>query len=450
MANKIVVNCTVCSKEFNPKPSKSGKYCSLGCYRAWQKGPNFTPARKPKFNGRCSHCQVEVYGKTPSKCRDGSPAKNLFCGRTCYDAFRVEVTRKRQLRGVPCGHCGKHVPRMHDQANGQKKYCSEICWKTEKKAKSKNCKVCNCWFTPVYYAPSRGRYIGVNNRVTCSAECVSRNFRESEERKLKISKAFRGEKHPNWQGGPASRTGRGYRGAGWDRIRKSIRKRDGYECQDCGISEADNGATLEVHHKRPFNQFHGDNQKANKPSNLVALCRPCHQKAEWRWRKDNPIQMGLTLDGDKSSPLKPAYPADLTGIRFGDLIAISKAPCGKGGSSRWNTNCKRCGNDKAVWRGGLVKGSTVDCGCRFRERREAQRLLRTKERALKRVMPRYWWHVNGSVYRVLADAASANNVSEATIDNWCRGPRKNGAASRGQPKAGCWAVSRNEKSRRIT
>jgi DEAD/DEAH box helicase domain-containing protein len=78
-------------------------------------------------------------------------------------------------------------------------------------------------------------------------------------------------------------------GPGWDKLRESIRARDGYRCQMCG--KAEDGRQHDVHHKMPFRMFvrsgSGDpaqlaelREQANRPSNLVTLCPACHKKAE--------------------------------------------------------------------------------------------------------------------------------------------------------------------------
>ena len=53
---------------------------------------------------------------------------------------------------------------------------------------------------------------------------------------------------------------------------------------------------------------------------------------------------------------------DLTGQRFGALVAVSRAlPAGKQG--RWLCKCD-CGNESIVQIGNLRNGHTVSCGCR--------------------------------------------------------------------------------------
>ena len=57
----------------------------------------------------------------------------------------------------------------------------------------------------------------------------------------------------------------------WQRARETAKQRDGYRCTGCGSS-----SKLQVHHVVPIEQ-------GGEPfliSNLVTLCRTCHEKAE--------------------------------------------------------------------------------------------------------------------------------------------------------------------------
>jgi DEAD/DEAH box helicase domain-containing protein len=67
-------------------------------------------------------------------------------------------------------------------------------------------------------------------------------------------------------------------GPGWNRLRDSVRKRDGYRCQVCGTVESEN-RQHDVHHKIPFRQFRSL-AEANRMDDLVTLCPACHHKAE--------------------------------------------------------------------------------------------------------------------------------------------------------------------------
>lgn len=60
----------------------------------------------------------------------------------------------------------------------------------------------------------------------------------------------------------------------WRKLRLSILKRDKFTCQNCGVITT----VLEVDHIVPDS----DN---NEPSNLQALCRPCHEDKTLRENK---------------------------------------------------------------------------------------------------------------------------------------------------------------------
>lgn len=55
----------------------------------------------------------------------------------------------------------------------------------------------------------------------------------------------------------------------WDRVRKSILKRDNYQCQNQNCRKK--GVPLDVHHICEV-EYGG----ANDPRNLISLCRDCH------------------------------------------------------------------------------------------------------------------------------------------------------------------------------
>nr|MBP8125499.1 DEAD/DEAH box helicase [Caldilineaceae bacterium] len=74
-------------------------------------------------------------------------------------------------------------------------------------------------------------------------------------------------------------------GPNWQEQRAKVRARDGYCCTQCGVPEAQ-GRQHDVHHVRPFRTFGyvpGGNEHyrlANQTSNLVLVCRRCHQRLE--------------------------------------------------------------------------------------------------------------------------------------------------------------------------
>lgn len=290
--------CQECKKEFRPKRGKSNLFCGLDCYRIAQRAGKYK--RGSKRIHECAHCGSEVVGVTPSKRRSGdSRDTKVFCDRDCYDAHRAaEVDR---VYGH-CEHCSAPLSKRITQTN-RAKFCSMDCRVEHKRAKPKNCMSCGCWFTPLKWHAGARRLTTANEMKTCSEECYRQTIRNNEERKIKIGKAMLGANHPNWLGG-APITNRGYRGSGWQAARKKALHRDKYRCVQCGISDQDHrdkhGYGLDVNHIRPFWQFRGDNQKANRLSNLESLCRSCHQLKEWDGRKNEPVQSVLPFGNSRS------------------------------------------------------------------------------------------------------------------------------------------------------
>jgi len=94
----------------------------------------------------------------------------------------------------------------------------------------------------------------------------------SAETRAKISASlkgkFAGPKHPLWLGG-LSRAPYAWE---WnEELREEVRRRDGYKCQLCGMTQDENGRALTCHHQ--------DYCKVNcDPVNLVTLCHACHSR----------------------------------------------------------------------------------------------------------------------------------------------------------------------------
>jgi hypothetical protein len=59
----------------------------------------------------------------------------------------------------------------------------------------------------------------------------------------------------------------------WDRIRKSVYRRDGFQCQSCGRKGGPVGnAELHAHHRVPKSKG-----GSHHPNNLVTVCKSCHE-----------------------------------------------------------------------------------------------------------------------------------------------------------------------------
>ena len=234
--------CEHCGGDFPAKRVGVTKFCSIACKTAGAKA-------KPR---NCTVCDA------------------------LFSPIRWQKTKNRFIS---------------DKAN-TRLYCSLSCRAVAYRVgREKQCIACSVWFTPVRLEKASGRYIAYEAPETCSIGCRLQAFPVSEARRKAQSERFSREGHPNWQGGSHRR---GFRGHGWSALAEKVRKRAGRCCERCGKTEADNERRLDVNHKTPFHQSRSK-EKANRLSNLEALCRSCHQKTDWIWRRDNAVQYSLSF-----------------------------------------------------------------------------------------------------------------------------------------------------------
>ncbi len=91
--------------------------------------------------------------------------------------------------------------------------------------------------------------------------------RQSERIKGNTNGFQKGERNPMWIDGKTLFYSDDWR----DTLRESIRQRDSYICQLCGIHQGELDKRLDIHHI--------DYDKKNcDPKNLISLCRSCHLK----------------------------------------------------------------------------------------------------------------------------------------------------------------------------
>lgn len=270
----------------------------------------------------CEHCGT-ILTKKPAIDRSGKSCSIIFCNRSCYDAYRKIITITRNRPIVVCSHCG-----IEYQSRSRKKdekhyrhFCSEQCRISHKKAIPKNCVRCGCLFTPVKLHTGYNKMISYNAGKTCSHECHMAWIRENEDRKQKISEAFTGDKHPNWQGGTSRGYG-SYRGPNWKQQRTKALKRDGYKCIVCGMTNDEHmekyGNGLHVNHIEPYHNI--NNYKiANRLSNLESLCVTHHSQREDR----SMVQLHLDLsDGDKHFRRRSGYAKPNAKLTKEDVLVI--------------------------------------------------------------------------------------------------------------------------------
>lgn len=286
MCAKHYGNCPACKQDFSA-PKASQVYCSRSC-------KNGHPSKNDSERHYCLACGIMVVGRKMGKSRTGKECDKIFCSRACYDSVRTKAIKERMK---PCLTCMKPIDVFRFGEGYESKYCSHDCRVADKKGKPINCVNCGCLFSAVktIMRPSGMTIISVNGAKTCSPECHNLWIRNNQGRKDKISKAFSGDKHPNWNGGTHRIGGRGQ---GWQKIAEKCRELHNRKCKHCGMTEeesiAKNWGRLQVNHIHPFHQMQ-NKRKANAQSNLEALCKSCHTTADWKWKRENPVQQIMNL-----------------------------------------------------------------------------------------------------------------------------------------------------------
>lgn len=286
-------NCTCpqCNNQFKPR-NKTSKFCGIDCYRAFQKTDeyldNYSKKRTlDKNRHSCTNCGDEVVRQVSTR-RNGEKADYVYCNRKCYDDHRSSIRAK--VTGQ-CKHCDTDLSKaVTGSANSV--YCSMDCRNKDVRPNPRPCINCKVVFEPIKYHSDGDRYSWDDSKKTCSTKCLREFYRTDESRKEKISAAFKGDKHPNWLGG-VSHHKRSFRGVDWQELRQQAMKRDGHKCCHCGISHDEQferyNRSFSINHIVPFFQS-VTTEKANKLSNLETLCDSCHTKADWDYRKNNPMQ----------------------------------------------------------------------------------------------------------------------------------------------------------------
>lgn len=264
IAKKIVKVCPECSKEFNAR-IKTQIFCSRLCY--WNSG---------RITTVCAGCGKEI---TIDKNKSKNGGNRHFCSRECaYHHFEKPTNPVEST----CTYCGKPLKRQRGRSNMRAKhhFCNRECdnaWRRnggnpsgenhpEYNSVQVKCDNCN---QPITRQSHRLEYY---NHQFCTRACYgewrSRNINET--------------KHPRWKG----HSTKAYRGPNITRQSARARRRDGFKCRKCGVSQSDIGQKLDIHHLIPFKDFNyipgtNDNYKqANRLSNLVSLCRSCHMALE--------------------------------------------------------------------------------------------------------------------------------------------------------------------------
>ena len=167
-----------------------------------------------------------------------------------------------------CEHCGETFDSWRRRLGVERRFCSRTCYYAAVAPRPAflvvECPQCGTSFRRTRGAISRVK------ASTCSRRCSQ------------ILNS--GSGNHMYRGGEKHR-----RGPGWVANRRIVRERDKV-CRLCGKTPETNGQALSVDHLIPW-RIWADEEAANQPSNLVALCRSCHAKKTARlerayWKGD--------------------------------------------------------------------------------------------------------------------------------------------------------------------
>lgn len=157
----------------------------------------------------------------------------------------------------------------------ERKYCSQNCaYRAQKGKAPKNLKM-------IHKLPRTKKWRENISKATFrqikEKGAPHLNHKHSEATKEKMSLDKMREKNPNWDNGISFDP---YPVAFNVRLKKKIRERDNFTCQECNYNEQQLGYKLSVHHI--------DYDKQNiSLDNLISLCRSCHsqtnfQREDWK------------------------------------------------------------------------------------------------------------------------------------------------------------------------
>ena len=202
------------------------------------------------------------------------------------DLFLIYSTYMVIRLSKHCAQCGIIFYKLPSNSmfawENKIKYCSRICYaKAETKSATKTCPICKklfkskVWSTKAIYCSRKCSSISqqkpLPNCELCGEPCT-KHCRRFCSRSCKI-KWYRRENVYNYLGEDVKRS---YPVdlIFWMKRAKEIRERDKV-CQHCGKTPEQNKRALDIHHIIPYRI-----SKDNSPSNLIALCRVCHKKAD--------------------------------------------------------------------------------------------------------------------------------------------------------------------------
>ena len=237
-------------KKYNIKPRGNSESRNTSKYKE----------KELKNSERYKNEYTKIYNKICANC--GGEFVVMRCDRKNkkYCSKKCELESRKKRRSVFCQKCGEEI--KFDKRVYNKKYCDKCYEEVRKSGKSGryNKVETECGYCHKKIFVTQKRFEKFKN-VYCNRECMSKHY----------SEIYSGENSPTWKGDKSHHyTGNFYH------QRKLARKRDGYRCALCGISEDEYGKEMSVHHIKNYRKFN-NKEEANELNNLISLCENCHR-----------------------------------------------------------------------------------------------------------------------------------------------------------------------------
>lgn len=207
------------------------------------------------FNKICKFCGKEF--STPS-------SKTIYCNHICYNNDPNSKQRNRLRINKKCINCNK-IMRLQPSRINSRKFCSQTC------ANQYNQKD-GSWNKGIPHTKEEKLKIGKGVKLSrINTNYINPSTRP--EVRAKISKTIK-ELFKDPKNNPRyidERKAWEYPFAFNKYFKETIRARDKYTCQDCGITKENYPRALDVHH------IDGNRHNLNG-ENLISLCKSCHVK----------------------------------------------------------------------------------------------------------------------------------------------------------------------------
>lgn len=219
----ITKTCEFCDYDFTVPPSRSdSSYCSRECYSASQ---------RKRVKIECENCG-DTFDVIPS-----DKNRRRYCSKDCqYENMSGGSIDTKEGVQKKCNFCGDVFETKESLSDQQ--FCSRECfYEHRRQRETVTCDSCGGTFERIPSAVREHNY--------CSWDCYDEQ-RPENLHPLKNSDAMKA----------------------WSR---EVKRRDGYECQECGTT----GARLNSHHITPVKE---DRDKALDIDNGITLCLKCHSK----------------------------------------------------------------------------------------------------------------------------------------------------------------------------